>query len=185
MEPDSREFEALGVAWQAPHARGSVLCRISNGHRSGAGSAPLWGSGVSAEFDDFTRRGHQGGEALSGGGVGLSWKSDGARALRSWRRARRAARSRSMASGSFVYSCFIRCSSSGSRRQLSVDKNERHRGNDVPGTPLLRELEGGAGGWAGFVRQVWSRFSGGSELHKWSSQRGCAGAPITATLIRL
>jgi hypothetical protein len=29
---------------------------------------------------------------------------------------------------------------------LSVDKNERHRGNDEPDAPLLRELEGGAGG---------------------------------------
>jgi len=25
---------------------------------------------------------------------------------------------------------------------LSVDKNERHRGNDEPDAPLLRELEG-------------------------------------------
>jgi hypothetical protein len=29
---------------------------------------------------------------------------------------------------------------------LSVDKNERHRGNDEPDAPLLRELEAGAGG---------------------------------------
>jgi hypothetical protein len=45
-----------------------------------------------------------------------------------------------------LLSCFIRCSTPGSRRQLSVDKNERHRGNDEPDAPLLRELEGGAGG---------------------------------------
>lgn len=29
---------------------------------------------------------------------------------------------------------------------MSVDKNERHRGNDEPDAPLLRELEGGACG---------------------------------------
>jgi hypothetical protein len=29
---------------------------------------------------------------------------------------------------------------------LSVDKNERHRGNDEPDAPLLRELEDGACG---------------------------------------
>ena len=29
---------------------------------------------------------------------------------------------------------------------MSVDKNERHRGNDEPDAPLLRELEDGAGG---------------------------------------
>ncbi len=28
---------------------------------------------------------------------------------------------------------------------MSVDKNERHRGNDEPDAPLLRELEAGAG----------------------------------------
>jgi hypothetical protein len=39
----------------------------------------------------------------------------------------------------------LRCSQPGSRRQLSVDKNERHRGNDEPDAPLLRELEGAGG----------------------------------------
>jgi hypothetical protein len=42
--------------------------------------------------------------------------------------------------------CSISFSTPGSRRQLSVDNNERHRGSDEPDAPLLRELEGGAGG---------------------------------------
>jgi hypothetical protein len=56
------------VACVAPHARGSAVCRISNGDRSGAGSAPPWGSG---EFADFMKQGDQGGEGLSGGSVGV------------------------------------------------------------------------------------------------------------------
>ena len=50
--------------------------------------------------------------------------------------------------------CIIRCSTPGSRRQLSncfaeafgYDNHKRHRGNDEPDAPLLRELELGAGG---------------------------------------
>jgi len=50
-------------------------------------------------------------------------------------------------------SCFIRssysisrCSTPGSRRQLSVCNHKRHRGSDAPDTPLLGELDGGACG---------------------------------------
>jgi hypothetical protein len=44
-------------------------------------------------------------------------------------------------------SCFSRISRAGSRRQLSIDKNERNRDNDEPDTPLLldRELAVGEG----------------------------------------
>ena len=52
-----------------------------------------------------------------------------------------------------LLSCFIRCScwilrcsTPGSRRQLSIDSHNRHRGNDEPDAPLTGELEGGAGG---------------------------------------
>lgn len=45
---------------------------------------------------------------------------------------------------SFLKAC-SRISKSGSRRQLSVDKNCRHRGSDENDTPLLMELAAGAG----------------------------------------
>ena len=38
-------------------------------------------------------------------------------------------------------SCFSRISLAGSRRQLSIDKNERKRDNDEPEAPLLGDLE--------------------------------------------
>ena len=44
-----------------------------------------------------------------------------------------------------LLSCAISFSMSGLRRQLSVDKNERHRGSDEPDAPLLREREGAGG----------------------------------------
>jgi hypothetical protein len=31
------------------------------------------------------------------------------------------------------------------RRQLSIDKNKRHRGSDAPDAPLLLELDGAGG----------------------------------------
>ena len=42
-------------------------------------------------------------------------------------------------------SCILRCSAAGSRRQLSIDKNERKGESDEPDAPLLleRELEVG------------------------------------------
>ena len=42
-------------------------------------------------------------------------------------------------------SCFSRISLAGSRRQLSIDKNERKRDNDEPDAPLLGDLESLAG----------------------------------------
>jgi len=39
----------------------------------------------------------------------------------------------------------ILLSTSGSRRQLSIDKNNRQRGNDAPDAPLLLKLDSG---WA-------------------------------------
>jgi hypothetical protein len=36
-------------------------------------------------------------------------------------------------------SCILRCSAAGSRRQLSIDKNERRRDSDEPDAPLLGE----------------------------------------------
>ena len=41
----------------------------------------------------------------------------------------------------FVYSCSICISLAGSRRQLSIRKNERKGGSDEPDTPLLLERE--------------------------------------------
>ena len=38
-------------------------------------------------------------------------------------------------------SCILRCSAAGSRRQLSIRKNERKGGSDEPDTPLLLERE--------------------------------------------
>ncbi len=46
---------------------------------------------------------------------------------------------------SFLKAC-SRLSKSGSRRQLSIDKNCRHRGNDAKDSPLLLELDAGAEG---------------------------------------
>ena len=65
----------------------------------------------------------------------------------------------SSASRSFsLLSCFIRCSTPASRRQLSnccaeafgYDNHNRHRGNDEPHAPLLLELEADAC-WEGDV----------------------------------
>ncbi len=42
-------------------------------------------------------------------------------------------------------SCILRCSAAGSRRQLSIRKNERKGGSDEPDTPLLLERELAAG----------------------------------------
>jgi len=39
----------------------------------------------------------------------------------------------------------MRSSTSGSRRQLSIDKNNRHRGSDEGDAPLLLEVEGAPG----------------------------------------
>jgi hypothetical protein len=38
-------------------------------------------------------------------------------------------------------SCILRCSAAGSRRQLSIRKNERKGDNDEPDAPLLLEWE--------------------------------------------
>ena len=38
-------------------------------------------------------------------------------------------------------SCILRCSAAGSRRQLSIDKNERKGESDEPDAPLLLERE--------------------------------------------
>jgi hypothetical protein len=42
---------------------------------------------------------------------------------------------------SSLSSCILRCSAAGSRRQLSIRKNERKGGNDEPDAPLLLERE--------------------------------------------
>jgi hypothetical protein len=46
-------------------------------------------------------------------------------------------------------SCILRCSAAGSRRQLSIRKNERKGENDEPDAPLLGEGESSA--WEGDV----------------------------------
>jgi hypothetical protein len=41
--------------------------------------------------------------------------------------------------------CIFRSSKPGSRRQLSIDKNDRHRGSDEGDAPLLGDGEGAPG----------------------------------------
>jgi hypothetical protein len=50
---------------------------------------------------------------------------------------------------SSLSSCILRCSAAGSRRQLSIRKNERKGESDEPDAPLLREGENSA--WEGDV----------------------------------
>jgi hypothetical protein len=50
---------------------------------------------------------------------------------------------------SSLSSCILHCSAAGSRRQLSIRKNERKGGNDEPHAPLL--LEGENSDWEGGV----------------------------------
>ena len=54
-----------------------------------------------------------------------------------------------LSNASSLSSCILRCSAAGSRRQLSIRKNERKGESDEPDAPLLREGENSA--WEGDV----------------------------------
>ena len=54
-----------------------------------------------------------------------------------------------LSNASSLSSCILRCSATGSRRQLSIRKNERKGESDEPDTPLLGEGENSA--WEGDV----------------------------------
>jgi hypothetical protein len=129
--------------------------------------------GRSREFSVLAQQGDQVGEALSGGGVGveLEFELGQSAAILASSSASRAfsllscSVSLSICTDSLLscavslLSCAISfsislvrvldssilLSMSGLRRQLSVDKNERHRGKDEPDTPLLRERDGAGG----------------------------------------
>jgi hypothetical protein len=54
-----------------------------------------------------------------------------------------------LSNASSLSSCILRCSATGSRRQLSIRKNERKGESDEPDAPLLGEGENSA--WEGDV----------------------------------
>ena len=70
--------------------------------------------------------------AVAGGGVELEGKSASIKSI-----------SQCIQSSNAISfsSCFSRISLAGSRRQLSIDKNERKRDSDEPDAPLLGETE--------------------------------------------
>ena len=70
--------------------------------------------------------------AVVGGGVELEGKSASIKSI-----------SDSIHSSNAISfsSCILRCSAAGSRRQLSIRKNERKGGSDEPDAPLLLERE--------------------------------------------
>ncbi len=77
--------------------------------------------------------------AIVGGGVELEGKSASIKSISD---------SIHLSNASSFSSCFVLCSersicisTTGSRRQLSIDNNERKGGSDEPDTPLLLERE--------------------------------------------
>ena len=70
--------------------------------------------------------------AIDGGGVELEGKSASIKSISECIHSSNA---------SSFSSCFSRISLAGSRRQLSIRKNERKGGSDEPDTPLLLERE--------------------------------------------
>ena len=130
-----------GVSCRTRGSRGGARATLGEAGERKAGAA-RWPSGVcwgrSSEFAVFAQQGDQVGESLSGGGVGVELEFELGQSA--------AILASSSASRAFsLLSCAISFSMSGLRRQLSVDKNERHRGSDAPDAPLLREREGAGG----------------------------------------
>ena len=78
--------------------------------------------------------------AVVGGGVKLEGKSASIKSISD---------SIHSSNASSFSSCILRCSAAGSRRQLSIRKNERKGESDEPDAPLLREGENSA--WEGDV----------------------------------
>jgi hypothetical protein len=70
--------------------------------------------------------------AIVGGGVELEGKSASIKSISD---------SIHSSNASSFSSCILRCSAAGSRRQLSIRKNERKGDNDEPDAPLLLEWE--------------------------------------------
>ena len=75
--------------------------------------------------------------AIAGGGVELEGKSASIKS---------SSECIQSSNASSFSSCILRCSAAGSRRQLSIRKNERKGGSDEPDTPLLLERELAVGG---------------------------------------